>query len=120
MKKNNPILVKVTKVEQYSIHFEEDYFLTSEHEQDCCEAHYLSFEHLTLDDFKDLTFDLSSDTFFGKIEDYGIRLNPIKGHFIQIPGYSDNNGYYSSNLTLVLEKNGKVIEEWDITECQDY
>lgn len=33
-------------------------------------------------------------------------------------GYGYNNGYYSANLTLVLEKDGRS-EKFDVTECQE-
>lgn len=92
--------------------------LMSEHENNCCESHYLSFNDLTLDDFKGLEFDLSDESFFTRVPDYGIRLNPIKGLSVNIPGYGFNNGYYSSQLDLVLiDKDGKNTT-FNISECQ--
>ena len=91
--------------------------ISSEHDQDCCESHYLSFSDLKVDDFEGLFFDFSGD-FFERVEDYGIRLIPIEGHPISIPGYADNNGYYSSNLTLVVE--GPFAKNYDISDCQAY
>ena len=63
-------------------------------------------------------FDLSGENFFKKIEGYGIELIPIEGHSVKIPGYASNNGYYSSDLALVIRKEG-VTKEFDITECQE-
>ena len=88
--------------------------LYSGHDQDCCESHYLSFEDLTSSDFENLLFDLENDNFFERVEGYGIRLLPINGLPIAIPGYGSNNGYYSDELKLVLES--KRI--FDIIECQ--
>jgi hypothetical protein len=112
--------LKVMFVNEESLTFEDGTQLFSDHEQDCCESHYLSFKDLSLEDFKDLEFDLTSDKFFERVEDYGIRLIPVRGHAISVPGYGSNNGYYSSKLALVLENNTtKVRKEFDITECQD-
>jgi len=111
--------LKVIKIESDSIEFENGVKLYSEHQQDCCESHYLSMSDLTIKDFEGIEFDLSNDDFFERIEGYGIALKPIKGFPVRIPAYADNNGYYSSNLSLVLNGNG-FTKSYDITECQDY
>lgn len=112
-------MYKVIKVDTYYIEFENGYVLNSEHKQDCCENHYLDFSHLTLEDFDGLEFDILSDNFFNKIEDYGIELVPIKGHSVRIPGYGSNNGYYSDNLFLVIENRAiRYSKSFDIRECQ--
>ena len=112
--------LKVVKLDAYSIEFENGIELTSDHSQDCCEAHYLSFSDLTMEDFEGLEFNLTEDNFFNRIEGYGIELMPIKGFSVKVPGYGDNNGCYSSNLTLVVTDNKGFNKEYDITECQDY
>lgn len=113
----NKNLAKVVDVKG-GLTFDNGLHLDSEHEQDCCEQHYLSFHDLTLQDFDGLEFDLSSDDFFKRIEDYGIALKPIKGHSVKIPGYGSNNGYYSCDLSLCLYEKGNVIKRFDITSCQ--
>jgi len=111
--------VKVVTVNSESLVFDNGVVLTSNHETDCCEDHYLSFADLTLADFDGLEFDLTSDTFFERIEDFGITLNPLVGHPVSIPGYGSNNGYYSSNLDLVLINNdGDVYKSFNVSECQ--
>jgi len=109
---------KVEKVTGDEIVFDNGWTLSSYHESDCCESHYLDIGSLSLADFEGLSFDLSSDAFFERVEDYGIRLIPINGHPVSIAGYGYNNGYYSSQLTLVLER-GKDRKTFDITECQE-
>ena len=111
--------LKVLRVSSNSIEFENGFKLYSHHEPDCCENHYLSFGDLSMDDFDGLQFDLSNDNFFKKIEGYGIELIPIKGHSVKIAGYGDNNGYYSSDLVLVLTDGKQLPKEFDITECQE-
>lgn len=112
-------MVKVIAVTEDLLRFDDGSVLSSDHDQDCCESHYLSFADLSLKDFEGLEFDLSTSVpFFEKVEDYGIRLLPTNGQPISVPGYGYNNGYYSANLTLILERNGGTTE-FDITECQD-
>jgi len=109
--------VRVVKVEQYRIEFSDGSELSTYHENDCCESHYLSFDDLNLKDFDGLEFSLEDDKFFTKIDGYGIGLRPIKGWDVKVPGYGWNNGYYSTDLTLVLEKDN-MTKKFDITECQ--
>ena len=112
---------KVAKVEKESITFDNGVVLQSEHQQDCCESHYLSFADLTMADFDGLVFDLSMDSFFDRVEDYGIRLIPVGGHAVSVPGYGSNNGYYSSNLGLeILDQRGNRLKWYNITECQEW
>lgn len=111
------MIKKVVKVDSDTVYFQDGFQLYSYHEQECCESHYLSFGDLTIDDFKDLEFDLSDENFFKRIDDYGIELIPLKGHSIKVPGYGSNNGYYSSNIDLVLF--GKdVLIHYDVSDCQ--
>lgn len=113
--------LKVVKVTRDDIEFNNGYKIYSDHQQDCCEHHYLDFSNLTIEDFDNLEFDLTDENFFNRIEDYGIELKPIKGFSVKVPGYGYNNGYYGSNIDLVVEnKEGKVIKTYDVSECQNY
>tara|TARA_X000001382_G_C3165613_1_gene177744 strand:+ start:119 stop:466 length:348 start_codon:yes stop_codon:yes gene_type:complete len=112
--------LKVLEVKNDEILFENGVKLYSNHEQDCCESHYLSMDDLTIEDFEGLEFDLTSDNFFKRIEGYGIELVPIIGYSVKIPGYAENNGYYSSQLDLIITDNESFTKEYDIAECQDW
>ena len=111
--------LKVINVDSDCIVFECNVELYSNLEQDCCESHYLSMSDLTLNDFEGLEFDLTNDNFFKRIEDFGIELVPINGHSVKIPGYSSNNGYYSSQLDLIVTDDKGFSKRYDITECQN-
>lgn len=111
-------MVKVVQVTDDDIRFDDGTVLESDHDQDCCEHHYLSFKDLSLQDFEGLDFDISGDTFFERVPDYGIRLLPVNGQSISVPGYGYNNGYYSHNLSLVLRKE-RESRTYDISDCQD-
>ena len=109
---------KVVYVDADVLRFDDGSELSSSHESDCCESHYLSFADSKLFDFEGLDFNLSSPDFFEKVEGYGIRLLPTNGHPISVPGYGYNNGYYSHELMLVLERGGKSTARFDVSECQ--
>ena len=109
----------VLSIDYDSIYFDDGIKLSHSHEKDCCETHYLDFNNLSIDDFDGLIFDLSNDSFFTRIPDYGISLNPLNGFPVRIPGYGFNNGYYSSELVLILtDSSGEVLERYDISDCQ--
>jgi len=108
---------KVTKIENDIIHFDTGEELFSYHQSDCCERHYLSMSDLSINDFDGLEFDLSNDDFFQRVEGYGIKLIPTNGHPIPIPGYGSNNGWYSSNLSMILKRPNSE-NEYAISECQ--
>lgn len=110
--------MKVTKVYSDSIVFNDGSILESDHDQDCCEEHYLDFSNLSIGDFEGLEFDLSNDSFFERIVDFGIALKPTNGHPIRIPGYGRNNGYYSTVLDLVIRNKDKTTK-FNITKCQE-
>lgn len=111
-------MTRVTQVTEDDLTFDDGTRMYSDHYQDCCEHHYLSFKDLSLSDFEGLDFDLSTSDFFEEVEDFGIRLRPTNGHPISVPGYGYNNGYYGSNLGLVLDKEGSKTT-YDISNCQE-
>ena len=113
--------MKVISVCLDAIEFEDGTTLSSNHETDCCEEHYLCFDDLNLRDFEGLEFDLSGDDFFEEVPGLGIKLIPKKGWPVTVPGYAYNNGYYSSELTLVVTSpTPEWNREYDITECQEW
>jgi hypothetical protein len=113
--------VKVTAINKSNetIEFSNGIKLFSYHYTECCERHYLSLNDLTMSDFEGLEFDLTNDDFFERIEGYGIALKPTNGHPVRIPGYGSNNGYYSSDLSLILTNHNDFAREYNISECQD-
>jgi len=111
-------MAKVVYIDRDVIRFNDRSELSSDHNQDCCEHHYLDFSNLTFSDFEGLDFDLSTPDFFERVPDYGIRLIPVNGFPVSVPGYGSNNGYYSHKLALVVELPNKTLR-YDITECQE-
>ena len=111
---------KVIKIESERLLFDDGSVLYSDHSQDCCESHWLDFGALEMSDFEGLEFDLSGEGFFEEVDGYGIRLVPINGHPISVAGYGSNNGYYSSNLDLILTDDKDFTKTYDISECQEW
>jgi hypothetical protein len=58
--------LKVVKIAHDYIEFSNGLTLSSDHCQDCCEHHWLDFEHISIEDFQDLEFDLGDENFFKK------------------------------------------------------
>ena len=110
--------MKVTSIGNDRIIFEDGTQIYSLHEFECCENHYLDFTHLSMEDFDGLEFDLSGNDFFIRVVEYGIRLLPLNGHPVPIPGYGFNNGYYSTELTLVVDYPDGTKKEFDVSDCQ--
>ena len=112
----------LTVVKLYSglIQFDNGMRLSSDHYQDGNENHFLSFNGLNLSDFEGLKFDLSNDSFFRRIEGYGIELIPVSGSSVKVPGYGRNNGRYSASLDLILSyPDGRgIYSQYDISQCQ--
>lgn len=106
------------------IFFDNGMYLGDYHEQNCCESHYLAWGEADYSG-EGLEIDLSEESiknekFFRRIDGYGIEILAINGWGIKIPGYGSNNGYYSSDINLYLnDKDGNVIQEYDISSCQD-
>lgn len=111
--------LKVIRVNDDGITFENGSYLTSNHDSDCCESHQLNFQELTLSDFEGLKFDLTNEKFFNRVDGYGIELLPLHGHPVRIAGHGSNNGYYSTQLDLVVTHPDRTRKVYNITECQD-
>ena len=119
--------MKIKKIEEEVVTFDDDSKLFSDHDQDCCESHYLDFEILknynisnktgkTIDIYQQ-EFDFSNGVPFKRVEGMGILLFDKEGNSYLINGYGYNNGYYGTNIDLVYHK-GKEKHIYDVTECQ--
>ena len=110
--------VKLISIENECLLFSDGWSISSHHEAECCEHHWMETGNLDPEDFEGLEFDMDSDKLIELVEDYGIRLHPITGHPIPIPCYGSNNGYYSFLLSIVVT-NGDIFKTIDATACQE-
>lgn len=126
--------MKIKRIEEDKIVFDDDSELRYYHDQDCCEHVYADFMYIK--DYNclgknknetvfELEFDLSN--LKSKIEivkDEGICLLDKNNNKIFIPCYDVQNGYYSSELELkyYIKENEKhkFYSKLDISESTKY
>ena len=117
--------MKIIEIKEDKIIFDNGYELESYHEQDCCEHVYADFEILkdynvstktgkTIN-IEDIDFEEHLEYLIQGIENEGFNMISKIGEKFFIPCYNSQNGYYSSELELIL-KRGKAKEVMDISE----
>jgi hypothetical protein len=102
--------MKVKEITGEHILFDDGTEVTQYHNQDCCENVYADFEQLKTtpidwEDFKEIKL--------VKVPDTGIRI--VGGYLI--PCYNKQNGYYSSDLELIVKYPDGREERTDISDC---
>ena len=90
---------KVKHMNEEIIAFSNGLTITFFHEQDCCESVYCDFEQVESLFKKQIYTELIIEM----VENCGIRVN---GFFI--PCYDVSNGYYSSDLELIIQYKSKI------------
>lgn len=82
-------------------------------------SHYLWWGDHRLSDFEGMEFDITGDSFFRRIDGYGIELIAKDGRTVQVAGHGESRGDYSSEMSLcVYDFSGNVLKRYDITDCQ--
>jgi hypothetical protein len=102
-------MAKIIEIDEF-IKFEDGTVISYYHVRDCCECNYADF--LQLDDVaKNTDFD-TSNLIFEKC-DCGFRFGNA-GKMFFVPCYSEQNGYYSSDVDIYLNdfKVLNVDGEW--------
>ena len=82
--------MKIKEVNTNYILFDNGSRITFDHEQDCCETNYADFEQL-----EDLIFEV--------VPENGFRFGSKGTPMFFIPCYSDQNGYYSSDIDIFYD-----------------
>lgn len=114
--------MKITKISNEMIKFDNDFELTYYHEQDCCESVYADFKILKAYNLSTVTgkkiniynidFEEDIKKLIECVEGQGFNMVSKIGEKFFIPCYNEQNGYYSDNLELILNQ---II---DITNCK--
>ena len=100
---------KVTaKYNHNGVEFSNGYSITDYHDQDCCESVYADWSSL---DDTSFVFETFTKVVIRFIENVGFRIND---HTINC--YNEQNGYYSEELSLIIEKDDRKLMEFDITD----
>lgn len=108
--------VRIFKVTGSAIIFEDGSKISYDHEQDCCEDNYADFEQLD-DIARNAVFD-TKHMVFEAVPKSGFRFgNP--GNMFFIPCYSEQNGYYTDEISIyyndekVLDLECKFVDTSD-------
>lgn len=117
-------------VEEDKIVFDNGNTLEQYHSQDCCEHVYADFNVLdnynlstvtgkTID-IRDIDFEERIENLIQPVQSAGFNMVSKIGEKFFVPCYNEQNGYYSSDLELILRRQvafGNVEEKIDISDC---
>ena len=89
--------MKIKTINEDVIIFDNGNIITFGHEQDCCEENYADFQQID-DIARNWKFDENLD--FEAVEGFGFRFGNLPNKMVFVPCYSDQNGYYSSDIDI--------------------
>jgi len=100
---------KISEITDEAIIFSDHSSITFDHDQDCCENNYAAFD--ALDDLaRNYTF--RGEIRFEAVDESGFRFGDARRMFF-VPCYSSQNGYYSSDIQIYFNENGKTYKVLD-------
>ena len=102
--------MKIKEINEEQILFDNGFKIEYDHLQDCCESNYADFKQI---EPMALNYEFDEHLIFEKVDDYGFRFGNEYGLLFFIPCYSDQNGYYSSDIDIYYN-NTKVLN----LECE--
>lgn len=112
--------MKIIKIEETKITFNNGYELKYYHEQDCCECVYADFSILrtyNVSTKTGKTINIKEIDFHENLKDLiqgklgcGFNLVSKTGEKFFVPCYNEQNGYYSSDLELILYKESEKMD----------
>ena len=88
--------MKIKKVTEEVILFDNGTVITYDHCQDCCEDNYADFKQI---ESEALDYDFETELKFEAVKEAGFRFGDSRRMFF-IPCYSEQNGYYSSDIDI--------------------
>ena len=102
--------MRIAIVTDNSIMFDNGNWIHDEHSADCCEYNYADYSVLN-ENVINYDYDFDENLEF-KRDELGFKFGS-NGHWIFIPCYSEQNGYYSDDVDVYY--NGKLV--LDRVEC---
>ena len=102
--------MKIKEINEEQILFDNGFKIEYDHLQDCCESNYADFKQI---EPMALNYEFDEDLLFEKVEDSGFRFGNKNGLMFFIPCYSEQNGYYVSEINIYYN-NIKVLN----LECE--
>ena len=103
--------MKILEVTDLRITFDNGSEITFDHVPDCCEYNYAAFKQI---EERALEIEFDEKLIFEAVEGCGFRFGSERTEMFFIPCYSDQNGYYSSDIDI-LYNNKKVLN----FECEE-
>ena len=107
--------MKIAKIDDSAIVFDNGNTITFDHYQDCCEHNYADFEQLD-DIARNANFDCNLD--FEAINGSGFKFGNKPNKMYFVPCYSVQNGYYTNAIDIyyngeqVLGFGAKLTDWW--------
>lgn len=101
--------MKIRTVTDETIVFDNGNVISFDHAQDCCEYNYADFSILN-PCVVNYDYDFDENLVFIGVDELGFKFGS-DGHWIFIPCYSEQNGYYTTDIDIYY--NGKKILNFD-------
>lgn len=89
--------MKIWAINNDGIVFDNGNTISDYHERDCCEHNFADFEAID-DSAKRMNFD--ENLKFEEVPDSGFRFGNKPENMVFVPCYSQQNGYYSSDVDI--------------------
>lgn len=102
--------MRISKVTSNAIIFDNGNEITFDHLQGCCEQNYADFNQIEEMAFN---YDFNEDLQFESVKRAGFRFGDRNMMFF-IPCYSEQNGYYSSDIQIYY--NGMEMLDFEANE----
>lgn len=108
--------MRIKTVTDETIVFDNGNVISFDHDQDCCENNYADFSILN-PCVVNYDYDFKEKLKFRAINELGFNFGS-DGHWIFIPCYSEQNGYYTSEINIYY--NGKKVLKFDaqFVDCE--
>lgn len=90
--------MKIVKITDEAITFDNGNTITFDHDQDCCEWNYADF--MQIDEKTIYSQEFDDDLMFEVVEEAGFRFGSHPLRMIFVPCYSVQNGYYTDNICI--------------------
>ena len=100
--------MRITRVTEEAIIFNNGNKITYFHSPDCCEHNYADFSVLN-PNVINYNYDFDENLDFQIVEGMGFKFGS-NGHWIFIPCYSEQNGYYSHEVGIYYSKQVFALE----------
>lgn len=98
--------MKIKSITDERITFDDNSFISFRHFQECSEENYAYFEYL-VDECGVMDYDFDPELKFEAVEGSGFSFGDDNRMFF-VPCYSDQNGYYSDEISIYYSKTEDV------------